>query len=82
MLCAVIMCIHMRTIITRAIGFRVSPDLYKLTIKVSKARGQNLSGFLRGALLQELARLGFLPDEQRRALGIITEKGITQGLPQ
>ena len=58
----------------KMIGIRVSPELHGIVTKVSKARGQNMSGFLRRVLLEELARLGFLPDEQKKALGITTEK--------
>jgi len=58
----------------RMIGFKVPLEIHEIVTRVSKARGQNMSGFLRRVLLQELARLGFLSDEQMKALGINTEK--------
>lgn len=59
---------------TKMIGIRVSPEIHGIVTKVSKARGQNVSGFLRRVLLEELARLSFLPDEQKKALGFNQEK--------
>ena len=42
-------------------------DLLK---KVTKARGEDLSDFVRRAVYKELACLNYLPEEQKKALGI------------
>lgn len=38
--------------------------------KVCQARGENLSNFVRRAVRMELARLSFLSDEEKKALGV------------
>jgi uncharacterized protein (DUF1778 family) len=42
----------------------------ELLKKVSKARGEDLSDFVRRAVYKELADLSFLPEDQKKALGI------------
>jgi len=42
----------------------------ELIKKISKARGEDLSDFVRRAIYKELADLSFLPDDQKKALGI------------
>jgi len=42
----------------------------ELIKKVSKARGEDLSSFVRRAVYRELATLSFLSEEQKKALGI------------
>ena len=42
----------------------------ELIKKISKARGEDLSDFVRRAILKELASLGFLSTDQKKALGI------------
>jgi hypothetical protein len=42
----------------------------ELVKQVSKARGEDLSDFVRRSILKELASLGFLSDDQKQALGI------------
>jgi hypothetical protein len=41
-----------------------------LLVKVCKARGEDLSDFVRLAIRKELAALSFLPDEDKKALGM------------
>ncbi len=41
--------------------------------KVSEARGEDMSDFVRRAIKRELARLSFLPEEEKKALGVIAE---------
>jgi len=53
------------------IGARVSPEFRDLLKKVSNARGMNVSSFIRFLLGRELAKLGFLPEDYRRAYGIL-----------
>jgi hypothetical protein len=49
---------------------RVSPNDRKLVEMACKARGENISVFVRRAVKTELARLSFLPDSDKRALGV------------
>jgi hypothetical protein len=42
----------------------------ELLKKVSKARGEDLSDFVRRAIYKELANLSFLPEDQKKALGV------------
>lgn len=55
------------------IGFRVPPEIHELVARVSKARGEDITSFARRAVLLELAELNFLPEEQKKALGIQPE---------
>lgn len=48
----------------------VTDDLWALLWKVSGDRGEDVSAFIRRAVLSEFARLSFLPEEQKKALGI------------
>jgi uncharacterized protein (DUF1778 family) len=52
------------------IGVRVSKEDRELLNAVCKARGEDLSDFVRRSILKELASLGFLSDDQKKALGI------------
>ncbi|RLI19926.1 hypothetical protein DRO54_07380 [Candidatus Bathyarchaeota archaeon] len=56
--------------LSQTIGFRISPELHKLLKKVCEARGEDVSDFIRRAVLKELANLSFLPEEQKKALGM------------
>ena len=53
------------------IGLRVTPQDRELLDKVSEARGEDLSDFVRRAIKKELASLSYYPDETKKALGII-----------
>jgi len=55
------------------IGARVDPQLRDLVEKVSKERGMNISDFIRFLIKRELAQLGFLPEDTRKAFGILEE---------
>lgn len=47
------------------------PSEYVVLLKrVCKARGEDLSDFVRRAIYKELANLSFLPEEQKKALGL------------
>ena len=54
----------------QTIGERFEEHESQLLRKVVKLRGENLSSFLRRAVLLELARLNMLPDDEERALGL------------
>lgn len=47
----------------------------ELVKKVASARGEDLSDFVRRAVKMELARLSFLSDEEKKALGLQTKGG-------
>jgi len=47
--------------------------------KVTKARGEDLSDFIRRAVYKELACLNYLSEEQKKALGIKNRPLLTQG---
>jgi len=49
---------------------RMSKEDVELIKQVSKARGEDLSDFVRRSILKELASLSFLPEDQKKALGI------------
>lgn len=49
---------------------RMPNEDVELIKKVSKARGEDLSSFVRRAVYRELATLSFLSEEQKKALGI------------
>jgi hypothetical protein len=52
------------------IGVRISREDRMLLDQICKARGEDLSDFVRRSIRKELASLGFLPNDQRKALGI------------
>lgn len=52
------------------ISFRIDDELEELIRKIARARGEDLSDFVRRAVKTELARLGYLSEEEKKALGI------------
>ena len=56
--------------LTKVVGVRVTEDLYSKLETVSEDRGEDVSDFVRRAILKELASLSFLSQEQKKALGI------------
>ena len=52
------------------ISVRILLEDRELLDKVCKARGEDLSDFVRRSIRKELASLSFLPDEDKKALGI------------
>ena len=55
---------------TKIVGVRFTPEDYKLLKKITEARGEDPSVFIRRAVYKELARLSFLSEERKKALGI------------
>lgn len=51
-----------------AIFARMPKEEIELIKKIAKARGEDLSDFVRRAVYRELARLNFLSQEQKKAL--------------
>ena len=54
----------------RMIGVRMPDEHIGLLKRVSQARGENLSAFVRRAIYKELADLHYLPEDQQKALGL------------
>jgi len=52
------------------IGVRVSKEDRELLDLVCKARGEDLSDFVRRSIRKELASLSFLSEDQKKALGM------------
>jgi len=52
------------------LGVRVTKEDRKLLERVCKARGEDLSDFIRRAIRKELASLSFYSKETKKALGI------------
>jgi hypothetical protein len=49
---------------------RITEDLNSKLRTISGARGEDVSDFIRRAILKELANLSFLSDDQKKALGV------------
>ena len=56
--------------LNKVVGVRVTDKLYKLLDGICNDRGEDVSDFVRRAILKELASLSFLPHNQKKALGI------------
>lgn len=56
--------------LSKQIGVRITPKLYALLKRITNARGEDISDFVRRAIYKELADLSFLPEEQKKALGL------------
>ncbi len=52
------------------LGVRVSSEDRALLEKVCRARGEDISDFVRRSIRKELGSLSFLPAEDKKALGI------------
>ena len=58
----------------QTIGVRISRKDRDLIDQICKARGEDLSDFVRRAIRKELAMLSFLPDEDKKALGVLNSE--------
>jgi hypothetical protein len=56
---------------------RIDPRDRILIDKVCKARGEDLSDFVRLSIKKELASLSYYSDENRKALGLSPEKEVS-----
>ena len=54
----------------KVVGVRVTSSLYSQIKEVSRARGEDVSDFVRRAILKELATLNLLSLDQMKALGM------------
>jgi len=58
----------------RTVTVRVTNDTRSLIRHVCRLRHEHVTTFIRRSILMEFARLGFMQDEQKKALGILLEK--------
>jgi len=56
--------------LSKQIGVRLTQELYSLLSRVAESRGEDVSDFVRRAVYKELAGLSYLPEDQKKALGI------------
>jgi leucyl aminopeptidase (aminopeptidase T) len=56
--------------LTSQLVVRASPELIDLVRKVAEARGEYVADLVRRAVKTELARLSFLSDFEKKALGV------------
>jgi len=54
----------------KVVGVRITEDLHAKLKTISGARGEDVSDFVRRAILKELASLSFLLEDQKKALGL------------
>jgi len=64
----------MRERLSENLSIRFSKRDLTLILKVSRTRGEDPSSFIRRAVLLELAKLGYLSQEEKQALGVPNEK--------
>lgn len=57
-------------VVNTQLGVRVTKEDRNLIDKVCKARGEDISDFLRRAIRKELASLNYYSDEVKKALGV------------
>jgi uncharacterized protein (DUF1778 family) len=58
---------------SNTIGVRIPQEDKSLLEKVCKARGEDVSDFVRRSIRKELASLSFLSAEEKKALGVKTQ---------
>jgi len=56
--------------LVRRIGIRLKENDYLILKRVSEARGEDISDFVRRAIKYSLAQLSYYSPEEKRALGI------------
>jgi hypothetical protein len=59
--------------VSGSITVRFEPEDKELIEKICKARGEDISDFVRRSVRKELASLSYLPAEDKKALGIKPE---------
>ena len=52
------------------VSFTLPKDIHDLVDKVSSERGENKSSFMRRAIYTLLAKMSYLSNEQKKALGV------------
>ncbi len=64
---------------SNAVSARMHQEHKALLEKVCKARGEDVSDFVRRSILKELASLSFLSAEEKKALGVKSENQNPEG---
>ena len=59
---------------TKHVGFRMTVKDIELFNRIAKSRGEDMSDFVRRAIRTEFARLSYLPEEEKKALGVQSDK--------
>ena len=54
----------------RPVYVRLPQEIHELLKDVAEKRGESVSDFIRRATLKELVRLGYLPEDYAKALGV------------
>ena len=62
--------VTMKNKLTRVVGTRFNEETYDLVKKVAHAQGIDACDFIRRSVRRELARLSFLPLEEKKALEV------------
>ncbi len=52
---------------------RLDAKIDQLLREIARARGQDVSNFVRAVIKTELARLSYLTPEEKKALGVLSE---------
>jgi uncharacterized protein (DUF1778 family) len=65
-----------QTMSDRIVFARMRREDVQLIKEICEARGEDLSDFVRRAIKRELARLSFLSEEEKKALGIASNRSI------
>jgi hypothetical protein len=60
---------------SKVIGVRFYPKHVDLLISVCQSRGEDVSDFVRRAVLKELANLSYLDADSKKALGMVCKNG-------
>ncbi len=64
--------------IDKIVFTQMNEEIVSLVKNVSDSRGENLSTFVRRAVLRELARLSYLTQEEKKALEMPTEEEVNK----
>lgn len=59
---------------TKPLGVRFNVRSAQLLARVCQLRGEDISDFIRRAVLTELAELSYLSDEEKKALGMLKDR--------
>lgn len=61
--------------LTKQIGVRVLKSDYELLQEIARGRGIDVSDFVRQLIRSEFAKLNYLDDDVKKALGLTSEGG-------
>lgn len=70
---AAFICLAVQHMSNNSVTVRISEEHKALLERVCRARGEDLSDFVRRSVLKELASLSFLSAEEKKALGVKTD---------